>query len=191
VISATYCRYIENVNPAFPLEIMKRPGGEDLQKCIQCGTCSAGCPLAVYMDYTPRRVIALTRAGLEADVLQSVTPWLCASCYECQVRCPRGLKVTDIMYALKRRAVEKKLYPKKLPIPVLANQFFEMVATHGRNSETWLVMQLYLRTRPLALLGLIPQGLKLLRTGRMSVRIDRIRQTAQLKTILDAVEEQS
>ena len=191
MISATHCRYIEDVNPAFPLEIMKRPGGEDLQKCIQCGTCSAGCPLAVYMDYTPRRVIALTRAGLESDVLQSVTPWLCASCYECQVRCPRGLKVTDIMYALKRRAVEKKLYPKKFPIPVLANQFFKMVATHGRNSETWLVVQLYLRTRPLALLGMAPQGLKLIKRGRMAVKHERIKQTAQLKTILDAVEEQS
>ena len=191
MISATHCRYIEDVNPAFPLEIMKRPGGEDLQKCIQCGTCSAGCPLAVYMDYTPRRVIALTRAGLEADVLQSVTPWLCASCYECQVRCPRGLKVTDIMYALKRRAVEKKLYPKNFPIPILANQFFKMVASRGRNSETWLVVQLWLRTKPLALLGMAPQGLKLLRTGRMSIKRDRIKQTAQLKTILDAVEEQS
>jgi quinone-modifying oxidoreductase, subunit QmoC len=188
VLSATQCRYVEDVNPTFPAEIMQRPGGEDLQKCIQCGTCSAGCPLAVYMDYTPRRIIALTRSGLESDVLRSVTPWLCASCYECQVRCPRGLKVTDIMYALKRRAVEKKVYPKKFPIPVLANQFFKMVARYGRNSESRLVVQLYLRTRPMALFGLAPQGLKLLRTGRMAVKRDRIVNTKQLKTLLDAVE---
>ena len=188
MVTATHCRYVEDVNPAFPAEIMTRPGGEDLQKCIQCGTCSAGCPLAVYMDHTPRRLIALTRAGLEQDVLESATPWLCASCYECQVRCPRGLKVTDIMYALKRRAVERKMYPKRFPIPVLANQFFNLVASHGRNSESRLVIGLYLRTRPLALLAMAPQGLKLLRTGRMDVKRERIENTQQLRTLIDAVE---
>jgi heterodisulfide reductase subunit C len=189
VLNGAHCRYAEDVNPRFPVEIMARPGGEDLQKCIQCGTCSAGCPLAVYMDYTPRRIIALTRAGLEADVLKSVTPWLCASCYECQVRCPRGLKVTDIMYALKRRAVEKRLYPRRFPIPVLANRFFKMVAARGRNTESRLVVELMLRTRPLALLGMAPQGLKLLKTGRMSVTKDRIRNTGQLQALLGAMEE--
>ena len=69
-------------------------------------------------------------------MLESATPWLCASCYECQVRCPRDIKVTDIMYALKRRAIEKGMYPKRFPIPVLAKAFYNMVATHGRNSES-------------------------------------------------------
>ena len=187
--TATHCRYAEDVNPAFPLEIMARPGGEDLQNCIQCGTCSGGCPLSIYMDLTPRRVIALTRAGLEKDVLQSATPWLCASCYECQVRCPRGLKVTDIMYALTARSIQKKLHPKKLPIPVLAHEFYHMVAKHGRSAETRLVMLMMLKTNPFGLLKMAPQGLKLWRTGRMPLGQDRIRQTAQLRKVLDAVEE--
>lgn len=187
--SAVHCRYAEDVNPAFPVEIMARPGGEDLQNCIQCGTCSGGCPLSVYMDYTPRRVIALTRAGLEKDVLRSVTPWLCASCYECQVLCPRGLKVTDIMYALKARSIEKGLYPKKFPIPVLAREFYRMVATHGRSAETRLVLTLMLKTNPLGLLKMLPQGYRLWRTGRMSLGQDRIRHVEQLRKVLDAVEE--
>jgi heterodisulfide reductase subunit C len=189
VTIAAHCRYAEDVNPSFPLEIMARPGGEDLQGCIQCGTCSAGCPMAVYMDYTPRRIIALTRAGLERDVLQSVTPWLCASCYECQVTCPRGLKVTDIMYALKARSIEKGLYPRKFPIPVLAREFYRMVATYGRSAETRLVLKLMLRTNPLGLLKMAPQGLKLWRAGRMPLGQDRIRQVEQLRKVLDAVEE--
>ena len=186
---AVHCRYAEDVNPAFPAEIMARPGGEDLQNCIQCGTCSGGCPLSVYMDYTPRRVIALTRAGLEQDVLRSVTPWLCSSCYECQLLCPRGLKVTDIMYALKARSIEKGLYPKKLPIPVLAREFYGMVARYGRSAETRLVLKLMLRTNPLGLLKMAPQGYRLWRAGRMPLGQDRIRQTEQLRKVLDAVEE--
>ena len=185
----THCRYAEDVNPAFPAEIMAKPGGEALRDCIQCGTCSGTCPLSVHMDLTPRRVIALTRAGLERDVLQSATPWLCASCYECQVRCPRGIKVTDIMYALKRRAIRKGLYPKRFAIPVLAKAFYSMVARNGRNSESRLVIELALRTNPFNLLKMAPVGLKLLKTGRMVFGQDRIQDPKQLRAILDAMEE--
>ena len=186
---ATHCRYAEDVNPAFPAEIMARPGGEALRDCIQCGTCSGACPMSVYMDLTPRRVIALTRAGLERDVLESATPWLCASCYECQVRCPRAIKVTDIMYALKRRAIEQRRYPRRFPVPVLARAFYDMVASRGRNSETWVVVELMLRTNPLGLLKMAPLGLKLLATGRMSLARERIEKLDELKKVLDAVKE--
>ncbi len=185
----THCRYAEDVNPAFPAEIMAKPGGEALRDCIQCGTCSGACPMSVHMDLTPRRVIALTRAGLERDVLESATPWLCASCYECQVRCPRDIKVTDVMYALKRRAIEKELYPKRFPIPVLAKAFYRLVATYGRNSESRLVIELALRTNPFSLLKMAPLGLKLLKTGRMALGQDRIAVPEELKAILDAMEE--
>jgi heterodisulfide reductase subunit C len=185
----THCRYAEDVNPAFPAEIMAKPGGEALRDCIQCGTCSGACPMSVHMDLTPRRVIALTRAGLERDVLQAATPWLCASCYECQVRCPRGIKVTDVMYELKRRAIEKALYPKRFPIPVLAKAFYGLVATHGRNSESRLVIELALRTNPFSLLKMAPLGIKLLKTGRLALGQERIAVPTELKAILDAMEE--
>jgi heterodisulfide reductase subunit C len=185
----THCRYAEDVNPAFPAEIMAKPGGEALRDCIQCGTCSGACPMSVHMDLTPRRVIALTRAGLERDVLESATPWLCASCYECQVRCPRDIKVTEVMYALKRRAIEKGTYPKRFPIPVLAKAFYNIVATHGRNSESRLVIELALRTNPLSLLKMAPLGIRLMRTGRMALGQDRIKNPKEIKTILDAMEE--
>lgn len=186
---AAHCRYAEDVNPLLAAEVMAHPGGEDLPNCIQCGTCSGGCPLSVHMDLTPRRVIALTRAGLERDVLQSVTPWLCASCYECQVLCPRGLKVTDIMYALKARSIQKGLYPKNLPIPILARSFYRMVARHGRTSETRLVLGLMLRTNPLGLLAMAPEGWRLWRTGRLSLRQERVEHVEQLRKVLAAVEE--
>ncbi|MEW5981403.1 MAG: 4Fe-4S dicluster domain-containing protein [Acidobacteriota bacterium] len=187
--ATTHCRYAEDVNPAFPAEIMAKLGGEALRDCIQCGTCSGACPMSVHMDLTPRQLIALTRSGLERDVLQSATPWLCASCYECQVRCPRGIKVTDVMYAIKRRAIEKGLYPKRFPIPVLARSFHDMVARHGRNSESRLVIQLALKTNPLGLLRMPPLGIRLLRTGRMVLGQERVKNREQLKAMLDAVEE--
>jgi heterodisulfide reductase subunit C len=131
----------------------------------------------------------MTRAGLERDVLESATPWLCASCYECQVRCPREIKVTDVMYALKRRAIEKGLYPKRFPIPVLARAFYNMVATRGRNAESWLVVELMLRTNPLGLLKMAPLGLKLMKTGRMVFGREHIDHPDEIKTMLDGMKE--
>lgn len=179
-----HCRYAEDVSPTFPGEIMAEPGGEGLAECVQCGTCSGGCPLSVYMDFTPRRIIALTRAGLEKDVLSAFTLWLCASCYECQVRCPRDIHLTDIMYFLKCRAIRKGMYPKRFPIPILAKEFFQMVARDGRSSETWLVVRLLLKTNPLKLLTMAPQGWKLFRAGRMPLGRARIKDVGQLRRVL-------
>jgi hypothetical protein len=93
------------------------------------------------------------------------------------------------MYALKRRAIEKGTYPKRFPIPVLAKAFYNIVATHGRNSESRLVIELALRTNPLSLLKMAPLGIRLMKTGRMTLGQDRIKNPKEIKTILDAMEE--
>ena len=49
----------------FGKEVMAVPGCEQLEGCIQCGTCSGVCPLSIYMDYTPRQVMALDPGRLQ------------------------------------------------------------------------------------------------------------------------------
>jgi quinone-modifying oxidoreductase subunit QmoC len=171
---------------AFPGEIQKEPGGEKLEHCIQCGTCSGVCPLSIYMDYTPRRVIYLTRAGFKDEVLKSNTIWLCSSCYACTVDCPKGIHITDIMYTLKQRAIRDNLYPRGFPIPVLAREFFKMVRSSGRVSESWLVIRLLIHTNILKLFGMWRLGLDLVRTGRFSLKQESIPQTRELRKMLDA-----
>ncbi len=80
------------------------PEWEKLLSCIQCGTCSASCPTAFAMDYTPRQLWQMVRLGMKEDVLSSRTFWLCTTCKSCQVRCPRGIPITDTMIALKEYA---------------------------------------------------------------------------------------
>ena len=158
----------------FPREIMSHTGCEKLYGCIQCGTCSATCPVSIYMDYTPRQLMALTRAGFKHEVLNSLTIWICASCYACTVDCPKEIKVTDIMYALKRRALHDRVYPKRFPIPVLAREFFKMVRSRGRITESQLVMRLFVQTSWLALVKTWRLGFNLLRTGRFSLKTERM-----------------
>ncbi len=172
----------------FPRQIMARPGGEKLFGCIQCGTCSATCPVSIYMDYTPRQLMALTRAGFKKEALSSITIWLCASCYACTVDCPKEIKITDIMYALKRHAIREGVYPKRFPIPVLAREFFKMVRSRGRITESQLVLRLYLRTNWLALLKMWRLGLNLMRTGRFSLKTETMKNPAELARIFGAGE---
>ena len=115
-------KYQEELDLDFADQVAAMPGAADLKRCIQCGTCSATCPVSLYMDLTPRRVVAMTRAGFKKEVLESNTIWLCASCYSCTVECPKGIKITDIMYALKRLAIQEGAYPKRFPTPVLARE---------------------------------------------------------------------
>jgi quinone-modifying oxidoreductase subunit QmoC len=171
----------------FGKEIMNVAGCDQLPSCIQCGTCSGTCPLSIYMDFSPRQVMALVRADFKNEVLASNTIWLCASCYGCTVECPRQIRITDIMYALKQRAIKEHVYPKDMPIPILAKEFAKMVLSKGRITETLLVMQLFLRANWRAVLGSWRLGLGLIRTGRFVLKPERIQRRAELAAMLATV----
>lgn len=161
-------KYQREADTQWAHQISKLPGCERLYACIQCGTCSSTCPLSIYMDYTPRRVIQLVKEGFRQDALTCKTIWLCSSCYSCTARCPQDIKVTDIMYALKRQAMKEHLYPANFPIPVLARVFYDIVRSQGKNDEFWLMLKLGLQTNPLELLKMAGLGWNLFRTGRLN-----------------------
>jgi heterodisulfide reductase subunit C len=121
-------------------------------------------------------------------VLRSHTIWLCASCYACAVECPQQIRITDIMYELKQRAIHEGVYPRKFPIPVLAAEFSKMVRKNGRITELVLVIRLFLKTSWLAALGNWRLGLDLMRTGRFSLATERIENRGDIAKMLDAVD---
>jgi quinone-modifying oxidoreductase, subunit QmoC len=173
----------------FGREVMSVPGCEQLESCIQCGTCSGVCPLSIYMDYSPRQVMALTRSDFKNEVLRSHTIWLCASCYDCTVECPRQIRITDIMYELKQRAIHDGIYPKGFAIPNLAKAFYEMVHKNGRITESRLVIQMLLKTGLRGAnkdgLGMWKLGLGLLRTKRFSLKAEGIKRKGELARMLE------
>jgi quinone-modifying oxidoreductase, subunit QmoC len=159
----------ENLDKDFGKKIAGMAHGEKLFGCIQCGNCSAACPMSIYMDYTPRKIIAMVRAGFRDEVLSNRTVWLCASCYQCTVECPKGIKITDVMYALKREAIENKIHLRNFPVPILAKAFFTEVKQRGRISEAYLLIRYYLNYNIFKMLGYASLGLKLFMKGRISL----------------------
>lgn len=185
-------KYQEELDADFPRQVAAMPGAADLNRCIQCGTCSATCPVSAYMDLTPRQVVAMTRAGFRKEVLQSNTIWLCASCYSCTAECPKGIKITDIMYALKRRAIQEGAYPKRFPTPVLAREFFRKVRETGRSNEGQIATAMILKTNPFKFLKQIPLGLKLLFRGRMSLFTEKMSgDRREFQDLLDYTDKQN
>jgi len=172
----------------FGREVMSVPGCEQLESCIQCGTCSGVCPLSIYMDSTPRQVMELVRSDFKNEVLKSHTIWLCASCYACTVECPRQIRITDIMYELKQRAIQEGVYPKKFPIPVLAKEFNKMASKHGRVTENWLATWMFLKTNWMAAIGMWKLGLGLFMRGRFSITYDGIKRKDELARMLKVVD---
>lgn len=183
-----HIKYEKELDKGFKEKIAAIAHGEKFYSCIQCGTCSATCPVSHYMDYTPRKIIQMVREGFKDDVLRSATVWLCASCYSCTVECPKGIKITDVMYALKREAMLGGYNPKNFPTTVLAENFFSQVLTQGRNSEGPLLLKMYLKTNPFMLFKNMMLGFKLWKTGRLSLKTEKIKDKKNLSTLLKNVE---
>jgi heterodisulfide reductase subunit C2 len=79
---------------------------QNLLACNQCGRCSAGCPVVEEMDLLPSQIIRLAQLGVET-VIDSTTPWMCASCLMCQARCPKGVDLPRVMEAIRQIALRR------------------------------------------------------------------------------------
>ena len=165
-------------------EVCSFPGAETLHACIQCGTCSGSCPVAREMEYGPRQINAMVRAGMRDEVLCTNSMWLCLSCYLCTERCPRGVKVTDIMYALKRLAIRHNGDNYWAPTPVLERTFVDCVNLTGRLPEMGVTGGYYWRTNPLKALTMIPLGLKLLSHHRLLLVPRKVKGIRELRAMI-------
>ncbi|MFO7891041.1 MAG: 4Fe-4S dicluster domain-containing protein [bacterium] len=91
------------------VEFLKKVGemsGQPITRCDQCGVCSGSCPMIDEMDLTPSQMMRKVQLGQE-DVLETRAMWLCASCFTCTVRCPRGLDLSKVAEALRQITLRK------------------------------------------------------------------------------------
>ena len=176
------------VHKAFIDDVMRMPAGEKIKICQQCGTCTGSCPTSYLMDYGPREVIGAFRAGMIDKVVKSNTIWLCTSCYYCTVRCPAGIKITDLMYELKRLAIKYDLLPRGNKNPAMTKYFIDSVQRHGRNHEVELIGKFTMLKNPGLAFSFAGTGLKLFAAGRLPLFAKNIKGRDELTKIRDFVD---
>jgi len=173
----------------FVEEVAATPGGEHILSCIQCGVCTGSCPVASQMEYPPRKIIALIRAGMRDEVLSSNSMWFCLSCHLCGCRCPRGVKPTDLAHALESLATQQGYRVKGTRTPAMYRSFVSSIKANGRVHEFGMMFRYYLTTNPLAALKMLPVGLKLFLHRRMPLMPKKVEGKDDLSQIIQKFRE--
>jgi heterodisulfide reductase subunit C len=96
----------------FLKELASLPSGEFIDKCIQCGVCTAKCAIASGSEYNPRKVIQQILVGARELVLNSIQPWLCMTCHLCESECQYGVSLAQIFGLVRRIAVREGIIPE-------------------------------------------------------------------------------
>ena len=95
----------EDIDKEFSQEI-KEAGGDSLEYCFQCGTCTGSCPSGRRTPYRVRQIIRKTNMGLKDEVMADPNLWMCTTCYACQERCPRKIKIVDVVKLARNHAAQ-------------------------------------------------------------------------------------
>jgi quinone-modifying oxidoreductase subunit QmoC len=151
-------------------------GGDKISLCMQCGMCSGSCPIGTQMDHGPRKLFMMIRAGMKEAVLTSDTIWNCTHCYNCVVRCPRKIPVTNILQGLATVAVGEGYAPQQATAK-FSKAFWFSLTHFGRTDERLVTAFYYL------LLGFkqgirkglenLPIALRMVKAKRMHIGLPR------------------
>ena len=123
--------------------------GQPIQQCYQCGKCTAGCPVAFDMDYSPNRIVRMVQLGLKDEVLKSQSIWLCAYCSTCTSRCPRKVDIAKIMDCLRGMAKREgvKLEGRAKDIALFYDSFLDTVKDNGKLYELGMMLNFNLKSK--------------------------------------------
>jgi heterodisulfide reductase subunit C len=150
--------------------------------CYQCTRCSAGCPMLSFMDLPPHRVIRMLQWGLDREVLESRSIWMCASCQTCTSRCPNEIEIAHLMDVLRQESRERGVTCPERAVEKFHNAFVKEIR-RGRVHELSLIMRYKFATGRFvadARLG----GAMFLR-GRLRILPPRLRRDRAVRRLFD------
>ena len=129
-------RTITDYNEAMQEEISALPGGENIHRCWQCGSCTNACTVnAVNPDFNPRYWIYLIRTGMEEELLRDKDIlWQCVSCNKCTYACPRDVAPEGVMKAT-AHWLELKGHTPKSPSTIFDEAFHDSILATGKIEE--------------------------------------------------------
>ena len=93
----------------FADQVRSTPGGEFLEMCYSCGTCTSKCMIQQKLDseYNPRRLLRLVMMEMKDEAFSDITTWLCSECDLCYPACPQKIHISGVITAVKSIAVSE------------------------------------------------------------------------------------
>jgi len=88
-------------------------GASNALWCLECGKCTANCPIARHNGgYSPRRIMGKALTGTNGDLTDDVMQWSCLACGMCEPRCPANVSFSNLLQAVRGETLpEKKTWP--------------------------------------------------------------------------------
>lgn len=172
----------EACNQAFAQRV-KELSDAHLDRCYQCYTCTAGCPVVYAMDYYPHQLVRMVQLGVKERVLSCSTIWLCATCEACATRCPNDINLVSVMNTLREMALEEGVEIKEKEIVSMHKTFLSLIKSLGRQHEVSLLILLRMKTREI--FKDIILGMKMLHKGKLKIMPHKIKGVEQIKGIFE------
>ncbi len=140
-------RVVKDYNENLEAEIAALPGGEQIHRCWQCGSCTNSCTVnAINPDFNPRYWIYLIRMGFESELLRDKDIiWQCVSCNKCTYACPRDVFPEGVMKAT-AHWLELKGHTTKSPSTHFDEVFTEQIVATGKIEESRTIRRFFRRT---------------------------------------------
>lgn len=140
-------RVVRDYNEEMEEEVSSLPGGENIHRCWQCGSCTNACTVnALNPDFNPRYWIYLTRIGMEEELLRDKDIiWQCVSCNKCTYVCPRDVNPEGVMKALAHWC-ELKGHTPKSHSTHFDEEFSSQVIATGKIEEGRILRGFFART---------------------------------------------
>ncbi len=85
------------------------PDGGNLNLCLTCGACSAGCPATGIDGMDARKFLRMAALGMDEELLKSDWCWFCTMCQRCIYVCPMQINIPQLVfYARQSRPREER-----------------------------------------------------------------------------------
>jgi len=155
------------------LEQVSTLSGQKISACYYCLRCSAGCPSAFAMQFTPAQVLRLVQLGQKETLLNSPGIWLCIGCETCGSRCPNLIHAGAVMDALRQISVAEAVPAGEQKVYQLHRSFLDSIKWWGRLHELSMLVEYKLLSRDL--IADLDMGAKMFLVGKIHPLPKRIR----------------
>ena len=141
-------RFLSDYDDDFHKIIQSYPGGENVHRCWQCGSCTNSCTMyAQNTDFNPRYWIYLTNLGLKNEILKDKEIiWTCVSCNKCTNICPKDVRPEGVMKAL-AHWMEEEGFTEKTRSTIFDEEFTEQILDHGRIEDAHVLLNFLRKTK--------------------------------------------